>query len=186
MSERSSADNLARSMVDTNVLALAFRIIGPKDRPETREWHDASQQLLKRMPVIRVCAIAWMEFVRGLRPPEKEAERRLYGKIQVEVVDGAVSDRAVRLLAARNLREGLCPHCRNALKATPCPRCHRLISSKQNLNDAIVVATAEILEDVDVLYCYDDGIKDFEQHLAPGSCRLAQPPHPIGPLFAGK
>jgi hypothetical protein len=123
-----------------------------------------------------------MEFVRGLRPQERATFTSLYKKIKPEAVDGRIVERAVALLEAKQLREKLCRHCHNALDANPCKICGRLVSSKQNLNDAIVAAAAEQTEDVDVLYCYDTGVFAFAQYMDQKLC-MQKPPHSLGPLF---
>lgn len=172
-----------RAMVDTNVLIFAFRKAKPKDGPDLRMWTDASRELLKQMTVVRVSAVAWMEFVRGLRDEESANGSALLAKIRPEAVDGPIVERAVALLRARKLKERLCTRCNNAMSAAPCPGCKRLVSSKQNLNDAIIVAAAELTEDVDTLYCYDTGVHDFVPYLDSSRCKLLKPSHPIGPLF---
>jgi len=51
----------------------------------------------------------------------------------------------------------------------------------QRVNDAIIIATAETNETIDVLYTYDDGIKYFSGFTV--NCTIKEPPHPFGALF---
>jgi hypothetical protein len=108
-----------RSMVDTNVLIFAFRKVRENDDADLCGWRDASIRLLKSMKRIRVSAIAWMEFLRGIHVDDQAAA--MYRKIQPEAVDGRMVTRALELVNARKLRETLCKRCFNALKANPCP-----------------------------------------------------------------
>ncbi len=172
-----------RSMVDANVLMFAFRKIDEKTTADVKQWHEASLALLKRFKVIRVSAIAWMEFARGLRPDDRARLSSIYAKIQSEVVDGRIVDRAIALMHARNLREKICQKCKTSLDTHECDSCKRMISAKQNMNDAIIAATAELADDVDVLYCYDGGVFHFADHIDKTRCRIEEPPHHIGPLF---
>lgn len=168
-----------RSMVDANVLVYGFRILKPRDTAELRQMHVASLHLLKKMRVVRVCVIAWGEFIRGVRQEELEAQSVIRNKIRPEAADARVVDRAIQLMAKRQLHEKLCRKCLNAETATPCTMCKRLVSSKQLLNDAIVAASAELTDDVDVLYGYDSGIGDFVKYWTASRCELREPPDPV-------
>ncbi|NUQ74458.1 MAG: hypothetical protein HUU21_12955 [Polyangiaceae bacterium] len=171
-------------MVDTNVLVFGCRTIKPTDADDLKGWCADSKALLHAQPFpIRVCAVAWMEFLRGHRAEEQASLSAISRKIVIEPVDGSVVERAVALLKARNITEKRCRKCQTWDKATACDLCKRFVSAKQNLNDAIIAASAELHDTVDTLYCYDGDAAEFGPYMDAGKCAIRRPPNHIGPLY---
>jgi len=55
------------------------------------------------------------------------------------------------------------------------------VGNVQRLNDALIAATAESLNDVDTLYTFDRGILELATHVK--RVRIEEPPVGYGPLF---
>ena len=140
-------------MVDTNVVIYAMRRQRPEDPPDLTEMLAASDALLRGLPAIRVSAVTVVEVMRGLRPEERERDdvKARFARFQVEAIDGAAADLAVKLLRQKNANEKVCPRCVGSERSHKCPACGRVASSQQRVNDALIAATAETRAGVPVL-----------------------------------
>jgi PIN domain len=145
----------------------------------------ASSALVRGLPAIRVSAVTVVEVMRGLRPEEREREdvKILFARFQVEAMDGAAADLAVKLLQKKNANERVCPRCLGSEHEHKCPKCGRLASSQQHLNDAVIAATADSrTAAVPVLYAFDGGVLSFAKYVS--RFRIERPPAAFGPLFS--
>lgn len=168
-----------REMVDTMVLIYATT----KDpSPDMSAQVAASIALLNRLTLVRVSAVAWMEFVRGNSKSDETALTAVQNKIVVEPLDGRVASVAGDLLKRHRATADVCPRCLNhRRKSSACPKCGLHLPQNFRLNDAMIFATAAVLPDVDTLYSYDDGIVTMSKLVA--GCEVKEPPNPSGPLF---
>jgi hypothetical protein len=172
-----------KAMVDTHVLILGCRTPKPKDDERIKAKCAAARALLVQLPEIRLSAVAWFEFNRALRDHERTWLERLRGKLFVEAVDVRVIDRAVDLFNKRRKVTAICRECLGALVSHPCKGCGNAVASTQRINDAIIVASADVHDSVSVLFSDDDGVHDFALDVDPRSCNVQRPPPPDGDLF---
>jgi hypothetical protein len=68
--------------------------------------------------------------------------------------------------------------------ATACPKCGQQVSHQQKTHDALIVATASVLFDVDTLYSYDPGVLALSGFVK--NVNVKEPPDLDGPLFSRK
>lgn len=161
-------------MVDTQVLIYAsLPTRRPSRDPGLQALHQTSLTLLRRLPVVRVSAIAWLEYLRLLKPDERKTMQPVLDKIVVERVDRRVAEYADELLRHRREKESVCERCLSTVRSAKCPKCGRSYSAQQRLNDALIVATAEVIETVKTLYSYDSGVLELGSFCK--SCRVERP-----------
>jgi hypothetical protein len=109
-------------MVDTQVLIYASLPTRKSSRdPGLLALHQTSLTLLRRLPVVRVSAIAWLEFLRLLRPDERKAMQPVLEKVVVERVDRRIAEFADELLRRRRDREAVCERCLGTSRSAQCP-----------------------------------------------------------------
>jgi predicted nucleic acid-binding protein len=161
-------------MVDAQVLIYASL----PTRKLTRDagllaLHQTSLALVRRLPVVRVSAIAWLEFLRLLRTDERTAMETVLQKVVVERMDRRVAEFADELLRHRREKEAVCDRCLGTSRSAKCPKCGKFYSAQQRLNDALIVATAEVIESVKTLYSYDSGILELASYCK--SCTIERP-----------
>ncbi len=173
-----------REMVDTMVLIYGMRTARPKDAPAVLSMMQKSKHLLRQYSPLRVSVISTLEFLRGLKPADEAAARPLLDGLMGEAVSPAAAQRASDLLSKRVYTKHACHECSNLLVGHPCKKCGKHVASVQRMNDALITATAEVLEDVDILYTFDRGILDFAGDVT--NLRIMEPPSIDGPLFAKK
>lgn len=105
-------------------------------------------------------------------------------------VDASISMAAADILEKARNKGHLCPLCLNVIGASACKQCGQQVSRQQKTHDALIVATAAVLPDVNILYSYDGGVlelgkivkdmKDME------NLTVMPPPSIDGPLFDAK
>jgi len=170
-------------MVDTQILIYATYTSAKKSKDaEITTRHQTSLELLQRLPAVRVSAVAWFEFLRGLRADERKKMEPILAKVVVERFDGPIAEVANELLLKRTgSREGpACMRCLSTKNSETCPKCSRTYSAQQRLNDAIIVATAQVIGTVDTLWSYDRGVIELGRFAA--DCKVSQPQSST-PLF---
>ena len=172
---------MSRVMVDTNVLVYATRRPRAKDAPEVADLTRRAKHLIAKLDPIRISSISMLEFLRGLRADEQEAGAELLSRTEAEAVDAVIATRANELLTRRVSSLPACALCFNAKTAATCKGCKRLVGAEQRLRDALIVATADILRDVDVLYTFDGGVIAFGEDAKGVS--IQRPDSADGPLF---
>jgi predicted nucleic acid-binding protein len=163
------------AMVDTMVLSYAFVAEAPVD-DDHKQKKQASQVLLMSMEVVRVSAITWIELCRVVEP---ESLGPLREQILVEAVDAAIAEQAARILNKFRASEDVCRKCLSSTRSGRCA-CGRVVSRHQKVNDALILATAEQLAQVDTLFTYDGGILELGHYV---ECDVRKPPSPHGELF---
>lgn len=168
-------------MLDTQVLVYAVRKPRKGDSPETVDLTRRSQALVHSQPTITISAITTMEFLRGVRPDEREAAEALLAKTEAEMVDHRVAEHAHRLMAKRVGSRRVCERCLGAHDEHPCKVCKRLVSNDQRLRDALIIATADLLPDVSTLYSFDGGVLAYTSDV--NRVAIAKPASADGPLF---
>jgi len=170
------------AMIDTQVLSYALAAEPAKDE-KTRRLQRDSAALVATLAEVRVSALTVLELLRA--PPNVVAKVQASGileQLQVEGLDGGVAREAARILEAARGDSETCIRCLNIKGATPCPVCKQLVSHQQKTQDALIVATAARLTDVDVLYTYDLGVVELAKFVK--NLRTQSPPDLDGPLFA--
>jgi predicted nucleic acid-binding protein len=174
--------------VDTHVLVYAISKPVPAKKMKAHEaaklaqLQTAAKLLFGENDVIAVSAISVLEVMRGLTDDERPAFEALTTKLRIEAVTGPVAIRADALLRARGQKEKLCRRCLGSTLQTPCTTCQANVSRQQRLNDALILATADELQDVDLAYSEDSGVQDLAGYAT--AVRVEPLPNPNGPLFA--
>jgi predicted nucleic acid-binding protein len=132
-----------------------------------------------------VSSIVVLELMKA--PPQIVAKVRTSGILDllaVEPVDAAIALAAADLLEAARGHKGMCKRCFNMAGATACPKCGQQVSHQQKTHDALIVATASVLFDVDTLYSYDPGVLALSGFVK--NVNVKEPPDLDGPLFSRK
>lgn len=168
-------------MIDTQVLSFAL-VTEPAPNDKTKRLQRDCNALVSGFEEIRVSAITVLELLRG--PPQVVAKVRASGilsLLRTEAFDGSIAEDAARILEAARSDTKSCARCLNVTGASPCPGCGQLVSHQQKTHDAIIVATAARLHDVEVLYTCDQGVVELGRFVK--NLRVEQPPNLDGPLF---
>jgi predicted nucleic acid-binding protein len=171
-------------MIDTQVLSFALTTEPAVDDKTKRIQRDCNA-LVSGFEEIRVSAITVLELLRG--PPQVVAKIRASGilpLLRTEAFDGPIAEEVARILEAARSDIKSCARCLNVTGASPCPACGQLVSHQQKTHDAIIVATAARLHDVEVLYTCDQGVVELGRFVK--NLRVEQPPNLDGPLFPRK
>lgn len=169
------------AMVDTQVLSFAIATEPPKDEKLRRLQRDC-HALLSGFEEIRASALVVLELLRS--PPAVIAKVRASGileLIRTEAIDEPIASEAARILEAARSATKTCARCLNVEGAEPCPVCKQLVSHQQKTHDALIVATAARLHDVEVLYTCDPGVIELAKFVK--NLRIEHPPNLDGPLF---
>ncbi|WP_437762203.1 hypothetical protein WME77_29450 [Sorangium sp. So ce764] len=175
------------AMIDTMVLAYAFQAEGrnPVSKRQQKEHsagldgmaahHAASRLVLSRLATVRISAITVVEFRRGMRENEIAWFDNKLSGFEVLDISGPVATKASELLRLRvnGKGESSCYKCLGTKEEAVCGKCGLRVSSQRKLNDAIVVATAELSDKVQVLYSFDGGVHAFQKHLK--QCLIRNP-----------
>lgn len=179
------------AMLDTNVIAYAFAETSLD--PELARRQRSAKALVTSLADVRVSSIVVLELLKA--PPEMVERFRTSGvfeMIHVELVDGAISMVAADILEMARNKPHICSLCLNVVGASTCKQCGQQVSHQQKTHDALVVATAAVLLDVDTLYSYDGGVlelgkfvKDIKD-LTVNNLTVKPPPSVDGPLFDAK
>ncbi len=168
-------------MLDCQVLSFAVSSQTAQTREHGQQQRD-SEALLKNLSEVRVSSIVVLELLRS--PPSVSRKIRTSGILEmlnVEPVDAAISMAAADLLERARGQKDLCSRCFNVRSATACRECGQLVSHQQKTHDALIVATASVLADVEILYSYDPGV--FELAKFAPNVRVMHPDNVDGPLF---
>jgi predicted nucleic acid-binding protein len=169
-------------MVDTLVLIYGCRRMTGKEDLAHQQMCVTSEDLLKRLDEINISAISWLEFLRGARGKEDpEKLQAVERKLRVLATDAAIARKANDLLTKREIQQKTCFVCLASALDKPCTKCGKNGSAVQRVNDAILVATAELTVDITVLYSFDGGVLAYSGVVS--RCAIKQPAHPAGPLF---
>lgn len=173
---------MTSAMVDTQVLSFALVTEPPKDDTVRRMQRDCAA-LINGMAEVRVSALVVLELLRSAPPVvAKVRASGILDLLQVEALDGEIAKEGARILEAARSNSDTCPRCLNIKKASPCQLCKQLVSHQQKTHDALIVATAARLLDVEVLYTYDPGVIELAKFVK--TVRVETPPNLDGPLFA--
>lgn len=172
-----------RRMVDTMILVYATKASANTKDPEIKERRATSISVLTNLKLVNISAITWMEYLRGQTPEQAKALEPFRDKLFAHAVDPKIAAYAADLM--RKYRaSGVCPTCLNSKKSHQCTACGAKRSQFVRLNDAIILATAQLSADIDRLYTFDGGLLELASHI-PGS-KAEIPPHPSGDLFDAK
>jgi predicted nucleic acid-binding protein len=172
-------------MIDTQVLSFGLATeAAAKGTTMARQQRDCVA-LMKSLSAVRVSSIVVLELMKA--PPQVVAKVRASGILDllaVEPVDAAIALAAADLLEAARGHKGMCTRCFNMAGATTCSKCGQQVSHQQKTHDALIVATASILSDVDTLYSYDPGVLALGGFVK--NVNVEEPPNLDGPLFSRK
>lgn len=169
-------------MVDTQVLSYALVLEPARDEKAKKHQRDCGA-LFRKLDPIRTSSLVVLELLRS--PPHIAAKVRASGileAIQTEAIDARIAEDAAQLLEAARGDKEICERCLNVKEAAPCKLCNQLVSFQQKTHDALIVATAARLHDVEVLYSYDPGVFELARFVK--NLRVETPPNLDGPLFA--
>jgi predicted nucleic acid-binding protein len=168
-------------LIDTQVFvyAICVPIVG-EDEKLARLKLSAKQITAANADLV-ISSITMLEILRGLRGEALPDFNALMAKTRVEAITAATAERANELLRARGPNEVICEKCLGSVQMLPCSKCNRNISRAQKLNDALILATADTVPDITLLYSEDGGI----HHMAAfARSKVERLPDPHGPLFA--
>lgn len=172
-------------LIDTCVLQYA--LLGTertKHLPSaTTKLITASSDLLNHLKRIRISAITWAEIHRNLRAPDERMLKWFQDKVLVIPVTEETARLSARLLIVKTGQSNTCPRCLNSMQTTPCAKCHAKLPKSSHLPDALILATAELRKDIDVLYTTDGGFDFYKTNSLVQNCEIRRPPNPNGPLF---
>lgn len=172
---------MTRAMVDTHVLSYA--ISEPSSNPKVARTQRDSKALLTSLSEVRVSSIVLLEMLRA--PPSVVAKLHassLFDMLYVEPVDAAIAMAAADILERARNRSYACPRCLNVIGATACPECGQHVSRQLKTHDSLIVATAAVLTDVEILYSCDDGVLELGTFV--NTVKVLYPPNLDGPLFS--
>ena len=170
------------NMIDTLILIYASRRMTGKESAAHKQMCDASEALLKRLPEVAISAVSWFEFTRGAAGHEDPKKlQAIEEKLLVLALDRPIATKASQLMRTRQILEKSCAVCLGAGKERVCTKCTRVSSTVQRINDALMVATAELTTSVHTLYSYDGGVLAYAPVLS--ACKVIKPAHADGPLF---
>ena len=174
-----------RCMVDTCVLQYALLSLMPhKSLPvSSKPLVEASAELLRQLKRIKVSAISWAEINRNLRLSDANALGDFHSRITIIPVSAEAAKLSATLLTAKTGHDKTCSRCLNSLQTTPCKQCKAKLPKSSHLADALILATAELRRDIDVLYTADAGFGFYQAESLIQSCTIRRPPNPHGPLF---
>lgn len=159
-------------LVDTNLVCHALHTLEAKITPESA----ASMRILRSDPDIYLSSISWLELHRYTRPMQRAALSKLRRKgWKVLDVNREIAERGAELLNLRAQDRMVCPTCLSERRATGCKTCKRLVSRPQHFADALIVATAELSNEVSTLYSFDGGVLEMGRLV---SCPIRRPPLP--------
>lgn len=156
-------------MLDTNVLIYAFsensqrqsssaeRRRRATESADIAAMIDASKRLIAKQGIVRVSAISMVEFMRRIRQHEEGPYLEISQRLEVIAVDRVIAEKAAQMMRTRDGATSgkVCRRCLNCVDTHECGECKRFVPSTKRLNDAIIVATAELHDKVNVLYSFD-------------------------------
>lgn len=174
------------TMLDTSVLsflAMSEPVRGSNDHDQ---WNAARQESMRLGEVV-ISAVSWFELhqVRVPGKPDSFAEEiRRSCPVDVRELDVAVTDVAARMLVKARRGWTACPKCSVVVGERTCSACNRVVPNAFRTNDALIVAHASLLSDVDLLLTFDSGMIDLAK-FAPKSTpiKVERPEHPHGKLW---
>ena len=167
------------AMIDTNVLVyLISEEPDPATDPDEHAKWLASRELVALVGQVVVSAIVWFEIHNVTQDPgvDPVADRlvRVQRNLFVEPLDLDVAETAPSLL-----NHDYCQTCYSHAEDKTCGECGHLIGKALRLNDAMIVAHAELLPDVDTLYTYDGGMIKMAER-GGVAVKVVQPPVSTG------
>jgi uncharacterized paraquat-inducible protein A len=121
-------------MIDTQVLSFGLATEAAAKGTVARQQRDCVA-LMKSLSAVRVSSIVVLELMKA--PPQVVAKVRASGS-------WTCSRSSLWTRRSRSRRA--------------CPKCGQQVSHQQKTHDALIVATASILSDVDTLNSYDPGV----------------------------
>jgi hypothetical protein len=174
------------AMIDTNVLVFASQgaTLKPRSKSEEKQfernardmsrYYDVCAKLLNRLATVKVCAVTIIEFRRSVHKQHIEWFDALLPRLRVVQIDGEIAMKSSELLRSRDSSvEKVCRKCLSSLNEHVCGKCNLRVSSYRRINDATIVAAAEIDEDTEVLYSFDGPIHSFQPQLK--QCLIRSP-----------
>src|SRR5258706_514786 len=119
---------------------------------------------------------------RDRRDDERSAAARLRDVANIIARDPPVADLAADFMKRLYGDPARCNTCLSMKNSNPCKTCGAKISAQQRVMDAMIVAHAQLLPDVTVLYSNDSGVHEFKRHVR-ADLDIRYPVAPTGPLF---
>lgn len=170
------------AMILIHAIGIENRIIVPdRSTPNGRKRWDqarASHALLKDAKDSArfvMSVVGWYEVVRGLEPRQAEWLSAFEGGIELRGIDSKIANRAAALHKVARKKKRLCEHCLGVLKdPATCSRCGSQRSQDQRSGDILMVATADVMRDIDVLYSWDGGVHELARHVS--NVHIKEPP----------
>lgn len=167
------------SMVDVMVCCYAWGVQSGQITQADQHWEkaQASLALWRDLEDVSVSAITWFELHRGNQAAHADQMTRLRKHVKVYPIDTRVAERAAQLEAAARKSVTICTKCYAPLKsAPPCSVCNNYRSVARWANDIIMVATADVVTEIDTLYTCDGGVVTLGQFVK--NVIVREPPTP--------
>ena len=151
-------------MFDATIIIHATDIYKPKDQERLADKIAASQHVLAPEPEIRLSAVALLEILRTQRK-KSDALLSLLQRVNVAEVTADIAYRAAEIIDAMVASKKVCVHClAPSGEGVLCKQCGRTVAPAARVNDAIIVATAELTPGVTRLYTFDGGLLSLPEH----------------------
>jgi hypothetical protein len=165
-------------MVDVNVCCYALGVAAGQITDADEHWDlaRASEALIRSLDEINLSAITWFEIHRGNPAAQAEGMARLRSRFKIHPVDMRVAERSAQLEAAARASSALCKKCFAPVKRVHCSACGNNRSPSQFSNDILMVATADVLPEVDALYTCDGGVVQLGAYVK--NVVIKHPPEP--------
>jgi hypothetical protein len=165
-------------MIDAVVLIHSLGVETGRIDEHSRHWESArtSHDLVEHADAMTMSAINWFEALRGMDGPQRDVLAKWRGHIKILPVDSRVSARAAEIYAAARKSGKVCPKCFAFLKALQCDACGNHRSEPQRSNDIVMVATADVVPEVRVLYSWDKGVLALGEHVSDVEVKNPPPP----------
>lgn len=175
------------SMFDTNI--LVYLISEEPDQgmyidpdmfaTEHRKWLDC-RDLIAVEETVLVSAVAWFELCNVPDNTGTTLDARLGRLSRHIIVEPLTIEAAERAAALGAFRErGICPKCLAHAETKNCDGCGREVGKALRLNDALIVAHAEVLDEVTKLFTYDEQMITLGGQTRP-TLTVAKPPAASG------
>lgn len=165
-------------MIDAVVLIHSLGVeIGQIDE-HSRHWESArtSHDFLQHAEAVTMSAINWFEVMRGMDAPQREALATWRSRIRILPVDARVSVRAAEIYVVARKSGKVCLKCFAFKKPLHCNACGNQRSEPQRSNDIVMVATADVVPEVRVLYSWDKGVLALGEHVSDVEVKNPPPP----------
>lgn len=151
-----------RYMIDTNVFVYAAKhLMGDTCDTLVRPQWSASAIALRELAPARMSVLSVTEALRTTKPKERTKMDELLSKVYAMELDAPAARLAATLMSELGSSVDVCKRCFSSKNTGPCKVYGAHCSRHQKIVDALIVATFQTSDDVDVLISEDAGVRDF-------------------------